>query len=334
MQFSTSCSPFIPANTSVSLVMRQVLIALIPALGVMSWLFGYTILLQLLLASSTALLAEASCLWLRKRAIKVHLHDYSALITATLLALAIPTIAPWWISVSGTLFAIIIAKQVYGGLGYNPFNPAMAGYVFLLISFPQQMTVWQGPYTFQPLADAVTLIFSGSVTFDSISSATVLDSIKTAKASGSSLMEIRSSSLFGFIAGQGWELISLAYLTGGLWLLYRKIISWHIPTAVLLGLCIPASIHYLLDANAASSPLFQLFSGASLCGAFFIATDPVSAATSNTGRLYYGALIGLLIYIIRSWGAYPDGVAFAVLIANLAAPAMDVYTRPKPVSQS
>lgn len=314
--------------------MRQVLIALTPVLGVMFWLFGYTVLLHLLLASSTALLAEAGCLWLRKRAVTIHLLDYSALITATLLALAIPTIAPWWMSISGTLFAIIIAKQIYGGLGYNPFNPAMAGYVFLLISFPQQMTAWQTPYTFLPISDSLNLIFSGSVAFDSISSATVLDSIKTTKTLGTSLLDLRSSSLFGFIAGQGWELISLAYLTGGLWLLYRKIISWHIPTAVLLSLCIPTSIHYLIDANnVANSPLFQLFSGASLCGAFFIATDPVSAAASNTGRLYYGALIGLLIYVIRSWGAYPDAVAFAVLIANLAAPAIDVYMRPKSTSQ-
>lgn len=329
MQFSTSCSPFIPANTSVQRVMRQVLIALIPALASMFWLFGYTILLQLLLASSTALLAESACLWLRKRPIKAHLLDFSALITAALLALAIPTIAPWWISVSGTLFAIIIAKQVYGGLGYNPFNPAMAGYVFLIISFPQQMTTWQTPYTFLPLLDSLNLIFLDLSTWDGLSSATVLDSIKTAKASGLSLTDMSVSPLFGWIAGRGWEFISLAYLVGGLWLLYRKIISWHIPVAVLVGLGIPASIDSLVNAPLASSPLFHMLSGASICGAFFIATDPVSAASSTTGRLCYGALIGLLIYIIRSWGGYPDAIAFAVLLANLAAPGIDVYTRPK-----
>ena len=306
--------------------------ALIPALGMMFWLFGYTVLLQLLLASSTALFAEAVCLWLRKRPVKVHLLDLSALISAALLALAIPTIAPWWIIVSGTLFASIIGKQVYGGLGYNPFNPAMVGYVFLLISFPQQMTAWQAPTIFLPLEGALNIIFSESATIDGLSSATVLDSIKTARISGILLTEMPTTN-FSLIAGTGWELISLAYLLGGLWLLYRKVISWHIPAAVLLGLLIPASINYFIDTNAASSPLLHLFSGASLCGAFFIATDPVSAATSNTGRLIYGALIGLLTYIIRYWGGYPDGIAFAVLLANLAAPSIDYYLRPKPANQ-
>ncbi|OQK16643.1 electron transport complex subunit D [Methyloprofundus sedimenti] len=333
MQFSTSCSPFIPANTSVNRVMRQVLIGLLPALGVMFWLFGYTVLLQLLLACSTALIAETACLWLRKRPVKVHLCDLSALITAALLALAIPTIAPWWISVSGTLFAIIIAKQVYGGLGYNPFNPAMAGYVFLLISFPLQMTSWQTPYTFLPVFDSLDLIFLEQASFDGLSSATVLDSIKTYTASGLSLTEMPKSSIFGFIAGKGWELVSLTYLLGGLWLLYRKVISWHIPAAVLFGLCVPASIYHLIDTTSASSPVFHLFSGASLCGAFFIATDPVSAATGNTARIIYGLIIGVLIYIIRTWGGYPDAIAFAVLLANLAAPGIDYYLRPKPVNQ-
>ncbi|HIG64415.1 MAG TPA: RnfABCDGE type electron transport complex subunit D [Methyloprofundus sp.] len=332
MQFSTSCSPFLPANTSVHRVMRQVLIALIPAFTAMFWLFGYTVLLQLLLASSTALLAEVICLRLRKRPVKIHLMDLSALVSAVLLALAIPTIAPWWVSTCGALFAIIIGKQVYGGLGYNPFNPAMTGYVFLLISFPQQMTAWQAPDIFISLADALHVIFSGTATIDGLSSATLLDSIKTAGASTALLTEIPSTST-GLLAGAGWELISMAYLLGGLWLLYRKVISWHIPVAVLLGIFMPAGINFFLDANAASSPVFHLFSGASLCGAFFIATDPVSAATSNTGRLIYGGLIGLLSYIIRYWGGYPDGIAFAVLLANLAAPSIDYYLRPKPVNQ-
>lgn len=313
--------------------MRQVLIGLFPALGVMFWLFGYTVLLQLLLACSTALIAEAACLWLRKRPVKVHLCDLSALITSALLALAIPTIAPWWISVSGTLFAIIIAKQVYGGLGYNPFNPAMAGYVFLLISFPLQMTAWQSPYTFLSAFDSLNLVFSGQPAFDGLSSATVLDSIKTYRNSELLLSEMPRPSIFGYIAGKGWELVSLAYLLGGLWLLYRKVISWHIPAAVLFGLCVPASIFDLIDTTATSTPLFHLFSGASLCGAFFIATDPVSAATGSTARIMYGIIIGLLIYIIRTWGGYPDAIAFAVLLANLAAPGIDYYLRPKPVNQ-
>ena len=325
MQFSTSCSPFLPANTSVHRVMRQVLIALIPAFTAMFWLFGYTVLLQLLLASSTALLAEVICLRLRKRPVKIHLMDLSALVSAVLLALAIPTIAPWWVSACGALFAIIIGKQVYGGLGYNPFNPAMTGYVFLLISFPQQMTAWQAPDIFISLADALHVIFSGTATIDGLSSATLLDSLKTAGASTALLTEIPSTST-GLLAGAGWELISMAYLLGGLWLLYRKVISWHIPVAVLLGIFMPAGINFFLDANAASSPVFHLFSGASLCGAFFIATDPVSAATSNIGRLIYGGLIGffaigaaiLMVLLLRYyWPILPHPVLIITCAQNL-----------------
>lgn len=310
MQFPTTSSPFTPASNTVNRVMLQVLIALLPAIGIMFWLFGNTLLIQLLLSCSTALLAESCILWLRKKPIRMHLLDLSALVSAVLLALAIPTVAPWWISVSGTLFAIIIAKHLYGGLGYNPFNPAMAGYVFLLISFPQQMTAWQLP-------------------FDVISSATVLDHTKTQLGLDFSLDKIRTSPLFGYAAGKGWEYLSLAYLLGGLWLLQRKVISWHISVAMLLGLTIPALTAYLIDSSRFTSPLFQLFSGATFCGAFFIATDPVTAATSNKGRLIFGALLGSLIYIIRTWGGYPDAIAFAVLLANLAAPSIDYYLRPK-----
>ncbi|MBE0469066.1 MAG: RnfABCDGE type electron transport complex subunit D [Methyloprofundus sp.] len=314
MQFPTSSSPFTSASNTVNRVMLHVLIALLPALGMMFWLFGEALLMPLLLACSTALLAESCLLWLTKKPLKIHLLDLSALVSAVLLALAIPSIAPWWISVSGTLFAIIIAKHLYGGLGYNPFNPAMAGYVFLLISFPQQMTAWQQP-------------------FDVISSATVLDHTKTQLGLGFSVSEISSSSLFGYIAGKDWEYISLAYLLGGLWLLQQKVISWHIPVAVLLGLTFPACIAYLIDSTRFTSPLFHLFSGATFCAAFFIATDPVTAATSNKGRLIFGLLVGSLIYIIRTWGGYPDAIAFAVLLANLAAPSIDYYLRPKAMSQ-
>lgn len=313
--------------------MRHVLYALTPAIGTMLWLFGYSLSIQLLLASSTALIAEATCLWLRKWPIKIHLFDLSAIVTAVLLALAIPTIAPWWIIVSGILFAIIIGKHVYGGLGYNPFNPAMVGYVFLLISFPLQMTNWQDPTVSLPFVDVLSIILTEQQTVDGLSGATLLDSIKTQLSTGLSLTEIKATPQLSYIASNGIELVALAYLMGGLWLLYLKVISWHIPVAVILGLCLPAALANLMDATQFSSALYHVSSGATLCAAFFIATDPVSAATSNKGRLCYGALIGCLIFIIRTWGAYPDGVAFAILLANLAAPSIDFYTRPKPANK-
>lgn len=313
--------------------MRHVLYALAPAIGTIFWLFGYSVLIQLLIASGTALFAEAVCLWLRKRPIQAHLFDLSAIITAVLLGLAIPTIAPWWICVTGTLFAIIIGKHVYGGLGYNPFNPAMAGYVFLLISFPLQMTSWQNPLSPLSLLDALNVILAEQQTIDGLSGATLLDTIKTDTGAGLSLIEINASPLLTDLASNGLEFLALAYLMGGLWLLYKKIISWQIPVAVLLGLCLPAALANLLDATQYNSALFHLTSGATLCGAFFIATDPVSAATSKKGRLYYGVMIGCLIYIIRTWGGYPDGVAFAVLLANLTVPSIDYYTRPKSIGK-
>ncbi len=309
--------------------MRHVLYALIPAIVAMFYLFGYSVLIQLLIACSTALLTEAACLGLRKRAIKVHLLDLSALLSGVLLALAIPAIAPWWINVSGVLFAIIIGKHVYGGLGYNPFNPAMVGYVFLLISFPLQMTSWQNPQFFLSLTDAFNMILAEQAAIDGVSAATALDSVKTQLSSGLTLPEINA-------LPQWTELrfVAMGYLIGGLWLLYQKVISWHIPTALILGLCLPATLGKLIDASQFSPALFHLMSGATLCAAFFIATDPVSAATSHKARLIYAAMIGCLIYIIRTWGAYPDGVAFAILLANLAAPSIDYYTRPKVIKDT
>ncbi len=309
--------------------MRHVLYALIPALGTLCWLFGYSILIQLLLTCSTALLVEAACLWLRKRPIKAHLFDLSALISAVLLAFAIPTLAPWWIAVSGTLFAMTIGKHVYGGLGYNPFNPAMVGYVFLLISFPLQMTLWQAPLVSLSLIDTLNIILASVPLIDGLSSATLLDSVKTQLSTGLLLTEIKATPQITAIANNGLQFVAPAYLAGGLWLLYKKIISWHIPVAVIFGLCLPAALAHFIDATEYSSALFHLISGATICAVFFIATDPVSATTSNKARLYYGAMIGCLIYIIRTWGGYPDGVAFAILLANLTAPSIDFYTRPK-----
>jgi len=329
MLFPTQSSPFTVNNKSIQTVMLQVLLALIPAIMTLFYFFGYSILMQISLAIMTALIAESFCLYLRKKPILSTLADFSALLTAVLIAIAIPSIAPWWVVVNGTLFAILIAKQVYGGLGYNPFNPAMAGYVFLLISFPVPMTLWQAPSIFLSFSDAISTLFTQIVAVDGLSSATVLDYTKMQLRSGSSINTIQAQPLFGFIADKNKEIVSLAYLIGGLYLCHQKTIRWHIPFAVLMGVFIPASIAYAIDPNIYSSPWFHLVAGATVCAAFFIATDPVSAATSIKGRLIYGFLIGFLIFCIRTWGGYPDAVAFAVLLANITAPSIDFYLRPK-----
>jgi electron transport complex protein RnfD len=274
-------------------------------------------------------------LYWRKRPILPALLDGSAVLTAVLLAVALPPIAPWWITVFGSLFAIVIGKQIYGGLGFNPFNPAMVGYAVLLISFPRYMTAWLPPEGVLPihpgLADVWASIFQTSAAhaYDAMAMATPLDTMRTQLGMGQSLDEIHNSPLFGAVAGKGWQWVNLGYLLGGLWMVKRNVVAWQIPLGFLAALTLMSLASYLADPGGYPTPLFHLFSGATMLGAFFIATDPVSASTTPKGRLIYGALIGTLVFVIRSWGGFPDGVAFAVLLLNLAAPTIDHFTRPR-----
>jgi electron transport complex protein RnfD len=281
--------------------------------------------------------AEAAMLRLRQRPLAPFLRDSSALVTALLLAVALPPIAPWWLTVIGTLFAIVVAKHLYGGLGYNPFNPAMVGYVVLLISFPLEMTQWLPPAGagFERPGPGTTLGLillgrpAGDTAVDAITQATPLDLIQTDIGLARTIEEIAASPLFGAVGGTGWEWVNLAFLLGGLWLLFRRIITWHIPVSLLAGLSLAALLFHVVDPSTHASPLFHLFSGASMLGAFFIATDPVSASTTPRGKLIFGAGIGVLVYVIRAWGGYPDGMAFAVLLMNIAVPTIDHYTQPR-----
>jgi electron transport complex protein RnfD len=227
----------------------------------------------------------------------------------------------------------VIAKQLYGGLGYNPFNPAMAGYVVLLVSFPLELTLWSPAGESLAFGDTLALVFAGQLpdglTLDAITMATPMDTIKTRLGLSETLTEMTGSHLFGSFAGTGWEWINACYLLGGLWLLQQKVIQWQIPVGVLGGLLSISLVFHVINPDIYSAPLFHLFSGAAMLCAFFIATDPVSASTTPRGRIYYGIGIGLLVYIIRTWGGYPEGVAFAVLLMNMAAPTIDYYTRPR-----
>ncbi len=341
MKFATTVSPHLPPQNSVSRVMLTLLLALLPGIFTMYLFFGGGIVINLVLAISTALVCETLVLVLRGLPVAATLSDLSAVVTAVLLALALPVIAPWWITVIGIAFAIIIAKQLYGGLGYNPFNPAMAGYVLLLVSFPRQMTAWPLPSELSSatlsFSDFFGLIFFEqlpvSVSFDAITMATPLDTVKTQLGLHKTVAEIRTGAVFGGLAGKGWEWVSAAYLLGGIWLIQRRVIAWQIPLGMLSGLAIFALLCHLLDRVHYAPVQFHLFAGATMLGAFFIATDPVTASTTPKGRLVYGALIGVLVYIIRVWGGYPDAVAFAVLLMNLAAPTLDYYTRPRVFGQ-
>jgi len=319
--------------------MRQVLYALVPTVVLHVVFFGPGLLIQIVLGVATALLCEAAALRLRGKPLPPFLLDGSAIITAVLLALCLPPLAPWWLVVSGVAFAILLAKHLFGGLGANPFNPAMVGYAVLLVSFPARLLQWLPPDVpgMQPadlsLAETLTTILTGApparFTWDAITSPTPLDALRTDLALGMTMGEAHARALFSTFGGKGWEWINLATLAGGIWLLALKIIRWQIPVAMLGALFVCASVMSAADPGAYAGPLFHLTSGASLLGAFFIATDPVSAATSDRGRLIYGAGIGVLTYVIRTWGGYPDGVAFAVLIMNLAVPLIDRYTIPR-----
>ena len=344
MAFTIASAPHGHSQQTTETMMRLVLLALLPGIAAQVYFFGYGVIIQLLLAMATAVLAESLILVLRKRAIWRHLADSSALLTGALLAVALPPLAPWWMVISGTAFAIIVAKQLYGGLGHNPFNPAMIAYVLLLVAFPSQMTSWlpaTGLALNQSSLPQVTeLILTGKshtgldigtlhLTIDGMTSATPLDTIKTQSGLGKSIPEIMVQHPFGHYAGIGWEWVNLAYLAGGVFLILVGTISWRIPCAFLGTLAFCATTAWILAPDQYPMPLIHLLSGATMLGAFFIATDPVTAATTPRGRLLFGILIGLLVFIIRSFGGYPDAVAFAVLLANISTPMLDSLTRPR-----
>jgi len=327
-------------GTSVPDVMLRVCVAMIPGLLCYIWFFGWGIFIQCLLVVGFALALEYLMLKMQKKPVAMFLKDGSAIVTALLLALTITPFTPWWISFIGISFAIIFTKHLYGGLGFNPFNPAMAGYVFILLCFPAQMNTWPpvaGLAEITPgFSDYLYIIFTAFDTnkLDALSGASPLNNMKSELAQMSMISELVSDPIYGTMSGKGWEWINFAFLAGGLGLLFMGITKWQIPVAMLASMFILSSFFNLYNSDAYAGPLFHLFSGGTMLGIFFIATDPVTASTTPKGRLIYGAMIGILAYSIRVWGSYPDGIAFAVLLANIAVPLIDLYTRPKVLGES
>ncbi|OMH33772.1 electron transport complex subunit RsxD [Motiliproteus sp. MSK22-1] len=313
-------------------VMLQVILATLPGLAALCYYFGWGPLINVVWAAMLAVLFEVAVIRLRKRPVTFYLNDYSAILTAVLLGLALPPFAPWWVTFIGIFVAIVVAKHLYGGLGNNPFNPAMVGYALLLISFPVEMTRWAPPSLLTEsgnlgLIETLKVIFEIVDLPDAYTMATPLDTFKHKGALTAE--ELWSQSPLLSQGLDAWYAISGAFALGGLYLLIRKIYTWHIPVSMLVSLILVSGFFYGSDPSNYAPPLFHLTTGAVVFGAFFIATDPVTAATSNKGKLFFGAIIGLLIYIIRTWGNYPDAVAFAVLLMNLSAPFLDYYTRPR-----
>ncbi|SER66266.1 electron transport complex subunit RsxD [Halopseudomonas bauzanensis] len=333
-------SPHAQGSNRTRTIMLQVLGATAPGIALMTWFFGWGTLINILLASTCAIGFEAAILRLRRRPIGFYLNDGSALVTAWLLALALPPYAPWWLVLVAIGFAITFGKHLYGGLGQNPFNPAMLGYAMVLVSFPMEMTswpVWRGIEQLQPafaptlgLMEGLQRVFMpGSLPADGWATATALDLLKNNSALTMAELQ-QAQPAFGSMAGRAWEWVALAYLAGGLYLLYKRIYSWHAPVGMLGALAVMSLLFWNGSGSGSNgSPLFHLLGGATILGAFFIATDPVTSATSNRGRLVFGIGIGVLVYVIRVWGNYPDAVAFAVLLMNLCAPTIDYYTTPR-----
>lgn len=339
MKFERIEAPYWSPETNVASLMLQVLAALVPAAIAHVWYFGPGFIFNLLVAGIFAIAGEAFIMWVRGRPPEAALSDFSALVTAALLAFALPSLTPWWVTATGALFGVVVAKHLYGGLGFNIFNPAMAGYVVILVTFPMYLNLWVAPrmgdIDYQHLTIIQTLTFTltgnlpDALTFDAVSRATPLDVMKSGLNNMATATEIRANPVMGDFGGRGWEWIGNFLAFGGFWLLIKKIIRWQIPVGVGIGLLGPAMIMYLVDPGTSPGPGFHLFAGATILCAFFIATDPVSAATSPKGRFVYGLGIGFLIWCIRRWGSYADGVAFAVLIMNMAVPVIDYLTRPQ-----
>jgi electron transport complex protein RnfD len=337
MSIKPVSGPHLIAVRRVDDIMRKVIIALIPATAWGVLMFGWPALFLCTVTVISALLFEAFCLKLKGVAAAQYLRDGSAILTGLLVAMSLPPWAPWWIGVVGSAIAIILGKQVYGGLGQNLFNPAMLARVALLISFPIEMTTWVNvkPLLFGPgVLDSLNITFAGLGQMDGVTGATTLGAVKT----GFSLNQTLPGLLYdysGFLAFIGWERGSLGetstllILLGGLWLMRQGIINWHIPVSLLATIALLSGLFHLIDAQHYLGPWVHLNSGAVMLVAFFIATDYVTSPNTPLGQMIFGAGCGGLIFIIRSWGGYPEGTGFAILLMNAVTPLIDHYIRPR-----
>lgn len=331
-RFDTAPAPHLPPLRSVRRVMALVLLALLPAIAAHVWHFGPGLLVQIALTTTFALALEAAMLRMRGKPLRPFLNDLSAPVTAVLFALCIPPLASWWIALAAMIAAIVFAKHLYGGLGFNLFNPAMVGYAVVLLAFPLEVSRWLPAGGGVALADTLNAIFLGippPPSWDALAQATPLDTLRNLGSQGFALQEIRADPVFGQFGGRSEEWIASWLALGGLFLLWQRVIPWQVPVATLattLALTLP---FWLIDGDVHSFPWRHVFSGTLVLAAFFLATDPVTGCTTPRGRLVFGAGVAVLTLTIRGWGAYPDGVAFAVLLMNCAAPWIDLHTRPR-----
>lgn len=320
-----------PSRRSVTRVMLLVLLAGVPGIAAHLWWFGAGLLWQLVWCCLLALLIETLIASLRRLPLKPMLGDCSALVTATLLALTLPPNSPWWVGAVAVVSALLLGKHIYGGLGNNPFNPAMVGYLVVLIAFPVELTNWVTPSSGISMSESLALFLgNASGSPDQWTSATALEAFKLERGAMHAQELMQTHPAFGTWSGKGVEWINLAFLMGGLFMLQRRLFAWHAPVGMLAALTLLSFIFWDGGSSAGhGSPLLHLFSGGTMLGAFFILTDPSSSSASNIGRLLCGILTGVVVYCIRIWGNYPDAIAFGVLFSNFAAPLIDYYLQPR-----
>lgn len=339
MSMLPASSPHAHDRSSVSRIMLHVCLALTPCTAFGIYIFGWPALFLWLTTCVAAVATEALCLQAGGQPLR-RLLDGSAFLTGWLIALSIPPWAPWWIGAGGALFAISIGKHLYGGVGQNLFNPAMLARIALLIAFPVQMTSWALPLPIGSeqapgFAEALAITFGGATVPDSFTGATALGHLRTSFTLHQDARDVLAQdfslldAVVGRTAGSLGETSELLVLLGGLWLLVLRIISWEVPVAMLLGVALPSLLANLVAPEHYAGPLFHLSSGGLLLGALFIATDPVTSPAGRSARLVFGAGCGLVVFVIRNWGTFPEAVGFAVLFMNALTPLLDRYLRPR-----
>lgn len=306
-----SSSPHVHSGDSIQKNMLYVVLALLPAYLVALYCFGVGALVVSAIAVASCVGFEA---FIQRFVLKtkVSISDGSAALTGLLLAMNLPSNLPWWMVIIGSMAAIGLGKMCYGGLGNNLFNPALVGRVFLLISFPAAMTTW-------PIPDPFSMAY-----MDAQTAATPLSLMKFDQ-----MLPPILSTIIGNEGGSMGEVSAIALLLGGLFLIWKKVITWHIPVSILATVAVFTGIMHLVDPMTYENPLWHLCSGGLLLGAIFMATDYVTSPMTTRGQLLYGVGIGLITVVIRLWGSYPEGVSFAILLMNAATPLIDKYILPK-----
>ncbi len=321
-KFKISGSPHVHGDDSTKKVMYGVVIAMIPAVLVGVYYFGLDAVRVLLLAVVASLFFE----WvIQKYLIKgpLTINDGSALVTGILVALNVPSNLPGWMVIIGALVAIGMAKMSFGGLGKNVFNPALVARVFLLVSFPVQMTSWPKP---TPITDGLVDVITGP---------TPLGIVKEGLGNGQTMSQLSAElptytqDMIGNMGGSLGEVSALALILGGVYMLWRKIITWHIPVSILVTVAVFSGIFWGFDPEHYADPMFHMLTGGLMLGAIYMATDMVTSPMTKSGQLVFGFGVGLLTILIRMWGAYPEGVSFAILIMNAVVPLINRGFKPR-----